>query len=257
MTATMELAPVSKVSTNMEETIQKMLICDAHIGAENIQPKMVKYVYQRTPQGNHLFNPVHIWEKLMAAARIIVCEEPNNVCAVASRVYAARPAMKFAHYVRGTSVAGKWTPGMLTNQITEKFHEPRILIVADPQADFQAIKESSMANIMVIGFCNTDADLSHVDFAIPCNNRGPQSIGLMFWLLAREVLYLRGDLSRTEEWDVMPDLFFYKDPSELDATVEEAEGAEGEGAEGEAAEGENAGAANAQWENPTDQALWA
>jgi small subunit ribosomal protein SAe len=36
----------------------------------------------------------------------------------------------------------------------------------------------------------------------------------MLWFLSREVLRLRGQLSRTEQWDVMPDLYFYREPEE-------------------------------------------
>lgn len=43
----------------------------------------------------------------------------------------------------------------------------------------------------------------------------------MYWLLAREVLYLRGQLNRTAPWDVMVDLFLYREP-EAEEDKEEA-----------------------------------
>ncbi len=45
--------------------------------------------------------------------------------------------------------------------------------------------------------------------------QGKQSIGLMWWLLCREVLRLRGTIGRDLPWEVMPDLFFYRDPEEV------------------------------------------
>merc|ERR1711874_910039 len=47
-------------------------------------------------------------------------------------------------------------------------------------------------------------------------------IGLMWWLLAREVLRLRGTISREHPWEIMPDLFFYRDPEEVEKEEKEA-----------------------------------
>merc|ERR1719443_2730888 len=56
--------------------------------------------------------------------------------------------------------------------------------------------------------------------------KSPHSIGLMWWMLAREVLRLRGVISRGMPWEVMPDLFFYRDPEAVEK--EENERAENE-----------------------------
>ena len=85
--------------------------------------------------------------------------------------------------------------------------------MTDPRTDAQAIKEASYVNIPVIALADTDSPTEYVDVAIPTNNKGRHAIGLVWWMLAREVLRLRGTLaSRDADWDVMTDLYFYRDP---------------------------------------------
>lgn len=77
--------------------------------------------------------------------------------------------------------------------------------------------------------CDSDSPLTNVDVAIPANNKGKYSIGLLYFLLAREINRLRGVAPRNDEWmgedgrPVSVDLFFYRDPEEIEKAVEEQE----------------------------------
>ena len=210
-----------------EEDIQKMLSAQVHVGTRASDHMMEEYIWRRRQDGIHVINIGKTWEKLMLAARVLTAiENPQDIIAISARPYGQRAVLKFAQYTGSASIAGRFTPGTFTNQITKQFREPRILVVTDPRTDSQAVKEASYVNLPVIAFCDSDSPLTHVDVAIPANNKGKYSIGLLYWLLAREILRMRGTVARHAPWDVPVDLFFYRDPEELEK-AEEAQAAVG------------------------------
>jgi len=231
-----------------EDDLRKMIAASTHLGSQQCNYQMGQYKWKMRPDGVHVINPKKTWEKIILAARVIAAvENPADVCVISSRTIGQRAILKFAAATGATAVAGRFTPGAFTNQIQKAFREPRLLIVTDPRADHQPITESSYVNIPVVALCDTDSPTRFVDVSIPCNNKGKHSVGLVWWFLAREVLRLRGTIPREQEWDVMPDLYFYRDQEEIEKDEEVAQKAAE--AEAEPAPQDWSEAAPGDWNN--------
>uniref|UniRef100_A0A8C2MZS1 40S ribosomal protein SA n=1 Tax=Cricetulus griseus TaxID=10029 RepID=A0A8C2MZS1_CRIGR len=194
-----------------EENVLKFLAAGTNLGGTNLDFQMEQ------SDGIYIINLKRTWEKLLLAAQAIVAiENPADVSVISSRNTVQRAGLKFAAATGATPIAGPFTPGTFTNQIQAAFQEPRLLVVTEPRADHQPLTEASYVNLPTTAPCNTDSPLCYVDIATPCNNKGAHSVGLMWWMLAREVLRMRGTIFREHRWEVRPDLYFYRDPEETE-----------------------------------------
>ncbi|KAL1565273.1 40S ribosomal protein SA-like [Salvia divinorum] len=209
------MASDQRVLSTKEADIRMMLGSEVHLGTKNCNFQMERYVFKRRNDGIFIINVGKTWEKLMMAARVIVAiENPQDIIVQSARPYGQRAVLKFAQYTGAQAIAGRHTPGTFTNQLQTSFSEPRLLILTDPRTDHQPIKEAALYNIPTIAFCDTDSPMRYVDIGIPANNKGKHSIGCLFWLLARMVLQMRSVIAPGHKWEIMVDLFFYREPEE-------------------------------------------
>merc|ERR1711974_403875 len=201
--------------TTREKDILRLIHSESHLGNTNYHHSMERFVNHTTAEGVPIFKVEETLNKIKLAARLIAGQSNlEDVIVVSSRDLGQRAVIKFATFTGCSATSNaRWTPGVLTNHNTKQFKEPRLMVVVDTYADRKAIIEASYMNIPVIALVNANSSLQFVDIAIPGNNKSTSSISMIFWLLAREVRILNGQLMKDEDWDVPVDLFYYKDSS--------------------------------------------
>jgi len=216
------MSKIPQILNITEDDVRHMLACSVHLGTENVSPTMTRYIWKRNEDGAHIIDLRKTWEKLQLAARVIVAmNNPYDVCAVAlttgqtkQQPLAQRAVLKFSQLTGSRHIAGRYTPGTFTNRIQSNFCEPRLLVASDPIKDFQPILESSYSNMPVIAMADMDCPTRHIDIIIPCNTKSKYSVALIWWMLAREVLRLKGEIPRTSDWQVPVDMFLFREPEE-------------------------------------------
>jgi small subunit ribosomal protein S2 len=81
---------------------------------------------------------------------------------------------------------------MLTNQVIPGYLEPDVVMVTDPIGDAQVVTEAVQSGIPVIALCDTNNMTGYIDLVIPTNNKGRKALSLIYYLLTKEMLRLRG-----------------------------------------------------------------
>lgn len=181
-------------------SLEKYLESGIHIGSKFRSGDMKKFIYKFRSDGLCVLDLSILNDRIKMAAQFLSKYDPSKVLVVAGRVYARKPAKKFAECVGAKDATGRFIPGMLTNPGNERFVEPEVILASDPPLDRQVIKEAVTAKIPVVSLCDTAALLKNIDLAIPCNNKGKKSLALVYWLLARECLKARDLIKKDGEF---------------------------------------------------------
>jgi small subunit ribosomal protein S2 len=179
---------------NLLQPLEELLAAGLHIGTRVKTKDMEKHIFRVRPDGLFILNIGKTDERIRLASKFISRFDPSRVAVVSSRLYGRTPVEKFCELTRCMPIVGRFMPGLISNPLQPRHTEPQLLMVTDPRADCQAIKEASVAGVPVVGLCDTDNALSGVDLAIPVNNKGRKALAMVFWLLARQVMRDRGEV---------------------------------------------------------------
>jgi small subunit ribosomal protein S2 len=191
-------APTSTTEVRVEEDLllpqDTLLSVGIHIGTRMKTKDMEPFIYRVRPDGLFVLDIKKTDERIRVAAKFLARFEPSKIAAVAARLYGREPVRKFCEVTGAVPIVGRFIPGLFSNPLYPGRIESSVVIVSDPKADMQAVKEAASIGIPVIALCSTDNDFSGVDLAIPTNNKGRRALAVIYWLLARQILREKGEL---------------------------------------------------------------
>jgi small subunit ribosomal protein S2 len=176
-----------------------LLSAGIHIGTRMKTKDMEQFIYRVRPDGLFVLDVKKTDDRIRVVAKFLAKFESAKIASAAARLYAQEPVRKFCEVTGAIPIVGRFIPGLLSNPLYPNRIEPEVLIVSDPRADFQAVKEASSVGIPVIALCSTDNEFSGVDVVIPTNNKGRRALAVIYWLLARQLLRERGELSQDKD----------------------------------------------------------
>jgi len=165
-----------------------------HIGTKFRTKYMEQFIYKTRPDGLSVLNLQKIDERIRIAASFLSQYEPKDILIVSRRENGWKAIKAFGDATGAKIFAGRYPPGILTNPALETYTETKIILVTDSWPDRNAIKDAMIIGIPVIALCDTNNQSNNIDLVVPCNNKGKKSLGLFFFILAKEYLKLKGML---------------------------------------------------------------
>ena len=176
-----------------------LLSAGIHIGTRMKTKDMEPFIYRVRPDGLFVLDVKKTDDRIRIAAKFLARFEHAKVSVAATRLYAHEPVKKFCELTGATPIIGRFIPGLLSNPLYSNRIDPEVIVVSDPRADAQAVKEASKVGIPIVALCSTDNEFAGVDLVIPTNNKGRRALAVIFWLLARQVLRERGELAADKD----------------------------------------------------------
>lgn len=180
---------------------EKYLTAGVHIGTQQKSASMEPFIFKVRDDGLFVLDVQKTDSRITSVAKLMSRYPSKRILLVSARQYGKKPIEKFSEVVGTMSLAGRFIPGTLTNPSLDYFLEPEIILVVDPAADRQAVREATGVGVPIVGLVDTNNRLENIDLALPTNNKGRKALALVFWLLAREVQLLNGEIDSREDFE--------------------------------------------------------
>ena len=171
-----------------------------HIGTKFRTKYMEQFIYKTRPDGLSVLNLQKIDERLRHAANFLSSYKPDEVIIVGKRENSWKAIKALNRHTGIRIFAGRYLPGILTNPVLDKYIEAKVVMVTDPWPDRNVVDDAVKIGAVVVALCDTNNNANNIELVIPCNNKGKKSLGLLFWILAREYLKRRGVIKTDEEF---------------------------------------------------------
>ena len=165
-----------------------------HIGTKFRTKYMEDFIYKTRPDGLSVLNLQRIDERIKIVASFMAQYKPEDILIVSRRENGWKAVELFGKLTGIRVFAGRYPPGILTNPQLERYTEAKVMFVIDAWPDRNAVIDAVKIGIPVIALCDTNNQTNYIDLALPCNNKGKKSLGLMFYILTKEFLKAKGKL---------------------------------------------------------------
>ncbi|TFG20240.1 MAG: 30S ribosomal protein S2 [Promethearchaeota archaeon] len=199
-----ELELEEKLIDKDEAQKQLYLSCGIHIGTKLLSGDARRFIYRQTNYGLYVIDLTQTDKRLKIVAKFLskyVEEGSDRIIVSSVRRYGKEPVKKFCEVLGCRAIVNRFIPGSLTNPIIDTYvKDASVVVIIDPHADKVILREAQLARIPVVSLFDTDDTLVGIDLAVPANNRGKKALGLVFWILARQIMLELGKISSEDEF---------------------------------------------------------
>ena len=172
------------VLTQLEDYIKTA----SYLGTKVITPTMRKYVYRRRLDGLAILNTLIVDKKLKEGIDFVKQFKPEDWTLICKREAGWRAVKMFSELTGVRVFTKKYPAGVLTNTELPNFLETKMMFICDPWLDKNALSDAKKVHVPVAGICDTNNHTTNLDIVVIGNNKSNKSLGLFFWLMAREYM---------------------------------------------------------------------